>query len=352
MITERNKIQEFYQALLERNSHYIGAFYVGVRTTNVFCISTCRARKPKLENVEFYTTAKEALQCGFRPCKICKPTENVDEPPTDIKHLINLVSRDPYRKLKDQDLRRLGYSPEKIRRWFKSHHGLTFQAYHRMIRMNCAYEDLKKGNNVTNSAFKSGYGSLSGFSYTFKNLFDQAPKNVGQVNVINVHRLTTPLGPMYVCATSKGICLLEFTDRRMLETEFRDLMKRLKARIITGKNEHIEALEKQIREYFDGERFHFEVPLDTPGTAFQKSVWKKLLEIPFGETRSYKQQAMALGKPNAVRAVASANGQNRVSIVIPCHRVIGSDGQLTGYGGGLPRKKWLLEHERKHLDEN
>ena len=347
LVEENNVIHQYYQALLDRNSQYLGVFYVAVKTTNIFCIATCRARKPKLENVVFYTTAKEALLNGFRPCKICRPTENVDEPPMEVKRAIELVSENPEKKISDHHLKQLGYSPEKIRRWFKKHHNMTFQAYQRMIRINMAYQNLKKGNTVTTSAFKSGYESLSGFGYTFKNILKTAPGNANQVNIIYLHRFTTTLGPMFACATSQGLCLLEFTDRRILETEFNDLSKRLNAKIIVGKNEHLINVEKQIQEYFEGKRTEFNVPLDTPGTEFQQKVWHHLKEIPFGSTRSYKQQASAIGQPNAIRAVASANGHNRISIIIPCHRVIGSDGKLTGYGGGLPRKQWLLEHEEK-----
>jgi len=154
---------------------------------------------------------------------------------------------------------------------------------------------------------------------------------------------------VFACASNKGICLLEFTDRRMLETEFRDLCKRLNAVILPGKNIHLDHVQSEILEYFSGKRKNFTVPLHTPGTAFQNTVWKLLREIPYGETRSYKQQAITLGNPKAIRAVASANGHNRVGIIIPCHRVIGSDGSLTGYGGGLHRKRWLLDFEKSNL---
>ena len=133
----------------------------------------------------------------------------------------------------------------------------------------------------------------------------------------------------------------------MLETEFKDLRKRLNAVILPGNNPYLKQVEIELRDYFRGKRKVFNVPLHTPGTGFQQFVWKGLREIPYGQTRSYKEQALALDKPNAVRAVASANGQNRIAIIIPCHRVIGADGKLVGYGGGLHRKKWLLDHEKK-----
>lgn len=166
--------------------------------------------------------------------------------------------------------------------------------------------------------------------------------------MIQINRFTTPLGPMVVCATEMGVCLLEFTDRKNLETEFKDLQKLLKANIIAGENDHIKQAKKEIAEYFDGERKIFEVNLDTPGTDFQKSVWGSLQGIEYGKTTTYQQQAELINNPNAVRAVASTNGKNRVCIMIPCHRVIGKDGKLTGYSGGIERKKWLIEHERKN----
>jgi AraC family transcriptional regulator of adaptative response/methylated-DNA-[protein]-cysteine methyltransferase len=153
---------------------------------------------------------------------------------------------------------------------------------------------------------------------------------------------------MFAGATEQGICLLEFTDRRMLETELKSLAKLLNANILQGSNKHLELLKQQLDEYFEGKRKDFTVPLFTPGTEFQQSVWKILQTIPYATTRSYKKQAELLQRPKAVRAVANANGMNRISIIIPCHRVIGEDGSLTGYGGGLWRKKWLLDLEKQN----
>jgi AraC family transcriptional regulator of adaptative response/methylated-DNA-[protein]-cysteine methyltransferase len=154
---------------------------------------------------------------------------------------------------------------------------------------------------------------------------------------------------MFACATDIGVCLMDFTNRKILEEEFKDLCNRLNAVILPGTNKHLELVQKQVAEYFAGARKTFSVPLHTPSTEFRESVWAGLQNIPYGKTRSYKQQAEAIGNPKAVRAVAAANGQNRVNIMIPCHRVIGADGSLTGYGSGLHRKKWLLDHEKKFL---
>ena len=346
-ITDPKIIDIYYQALLNRESEYVGIFYVGVKTTSVFCIATCRARKPKFENVIFYTNIKDALDNGYRPCKVCKPTENAHEAPEPVAQVIKLIRDNPKEKITDSDLEQLWISPVLVRRWFKKHYGMTFQTFQRMYRINNAFMELKDGKHTTETAFDTGYESLSGFGYTFKKIIGRSPNKSNDKAIILISRLTTPLGPMFVCATDHGICLLEFVDRRMLETEFKDLQHLLKAQIIAGENKHIKRVKLELNEYFSGTRTEFTVPLHTPGTEFQNIVWKALQSVPYGETSTYQQQAEMIDKPKAVRAVAKANSFNRISIIAPCHRIIGKDGKLTGYGGGLTRKQWLLDHESK-----
>lgn len=338
--------EEKYNAIGRKDSFYEGVFVTAVKTTGIFCRPACRAKKPKPENVVFYDTVQEALQNGYRPCKVCKPMEKLDETPEYVKDIIKELHQNPYLRIKDYDLRQRGIEPNQIRRWFKNHHNITFHAYQRMLRINTAFNSIKKGETITNSAFDSGYESLSGFNESYRSIFGAPPTNSNEKSVLNIVRFTSPIGPMFACASRKGVCLLEFTDRRMLETEFKDLRKRLNAVILPGENPHLNHVQSEIQEYFSGKRKRFTVLLHAPGTDFQKSVWKILEGIPYGETRSYKQQAITLGNLKAIRAVASANGHNRISIIIPCHRVIGSDGSLTGYGGGLHRKKWLLDFEK------
>jgi AraC family transcriptional regulator of adaptative response/methylated-DNA-[protein]-cysteine methyltransferase len=163
--------------------------------------------------------------------------------------------------------------------------------------------------------------------------------------MINSIKFDTKLGEMIACANTDGLCLLEFTDRRILDWEFKDISKRLDDVIVPRENEHLKQIRSEITEYMDGYRKVFNVPLVPLGTEFQQSVWKVLLQIPYGDTWSYLQLANKISNANAVRAVASANGFNKIGIVIPCHRVIGSNGKLIGYGGGLDRKKWLLDLE-------
>ena len=347
-ITEQALADRYYQALLERSDDHVGVFFAAVTSTGVFCIATCRARKPKRQNVRFFSDAQSALHAGFRPCKVCRPTEHAYSPPALVLHALQWLRTHPQEKLSDAMLREQGLSPEALRRWFLRHHGLTFQAHQRQLRINTAVEQLKAGGSATRAAMDAGYDSLSGFGYTFKRIMGQAPsQHPPNLGIILLHRFTTPLGPMFVCATAAGVCLVEFVSRRMLETELRDLQRLLTARVVPGENAHTRQAVRELDEYFRGERRVFDVPLDTPGSPFQQRVWQALRAIPFGHTGSYGEQARVLGRPEAVRAVAAANGQNRVAIIVPCHRVIGRDGSLVGYGGGLARKQWLLEHEAR-----
>lgn len=343
----KNKLtfEEKYDAIGNKDTRYEGVFITAVKTTGVFCRPSCRARKPRAENISFYSTTQEAIQNGFRPCKICKPMEKMDETPEYIKNIIKELHESPNLRISDYGLKERGVQPNHIRRWFKLHHNMTFHAYQRMLRINSAFNDIKKGKTITRSAFDSGFESLSGFNESYHSIFGNSASHYNDQNIINIVRFTTPIGPMFACATERGVCLLEFTDRRMLETEFKDLCKRFKSVILPGDNNHLKQLQSELIEYFSENRTRFNVPLDAPGTDFQRSVWTSLVKIPYGETRTYKQQAISIGNPGAIRAVASANGYNRISILIPCHRVVGSDGNLTGYGGGLHRKQWLLDLE-------
>ena len=338
-----------YQASFNKNPDFEGVFWMGVKTTGIFCRPTCTARKPKSENVEFFQNTKDAILKGYRPCKVCKPLENPNETPEYIQKILEELRENPALKFKDFDLVQRGVEPATVRRWFQKNHGMTFQAFQRMFRLNTAFKKIQQGENIMETAYDSGFESLSGFNESFKTIFGISPKNSKTQKIIDLKRIETPIGTMYAAATAEGICMLEFTDRKMLETEFKDLAKSLNAIIIQGENPHFIPLEKELAEYFLGKRTEFTVPLSPVGTDFQKSVWKILMKIPYGETWNYKKQSEILGDAKKVRAVANANGMNKISILIPCHRVIGSNGTLTGYGGGIWRKQKLLELEKAIL---
>ncbi|WP_212002975.1 bifunctional transcriptional activator/DNA repair enzyme AdaA [Chitinophaga sp. HK235] len=335
-----------YKASIEKDATFEGVFFTAVKTTGIFCRPSCHARKPKPENIEFFPTSKACILKGYRPCKVCHPLEKLNQTPAAIQQLLQELSADPGTKYKDADLIRRGIEPHQIRRWFIKNHGITFHAYQRMFRINSAFKKIQQGESVTEAAYDAGFESLSGFGDSFKNIFGVSPKKSRTQRVIDLKRLETPLGTMYACAVEEGICLLEFTDRKMLETEFRYLSRTLNATIVQGDNPHFETLESQLKNYFEGQRKTFTVPLFTPGSVFQQSVWKALQQVSYGTTQTYKTQATTLGNPDAVRAVANANGMNKISILIPCHRIIGTNGNLTGYGGGIWRKQWLLDFEK------
>lgn len=338
--------ERMYRALLDKDPAFEGVFFTCVKTTGIFCRPICTARKPKFENVEFVPSAQLALGKGYRPCKVCEPLKLPGETPEMVQALLNEIRDHPELKIGDQELRRRHLEPHTLRRWFLKHHGMTFHAYQRLMRLNTAFKKIQSGDTVTDAAFGTGYESLSGFSDSFKAVFGVSPREGRAQGVIDITRIETPLGAMFAAAVPEGICLLEFTDRRALESELKALAKHYNATIMPGENPHFPALRTQMEAYFNGTLRSFDVPLAMPGTPFQQAVWRELLTIPYGATRSYAEQAVRIGKPGAIRAAGTANGMNRISIIVPCHRVIGSDGKLTGYGGGLWRKQWLLDMER------
>jgi AraC family transcriptional regulator of adaptative response/methylated-DNA-[protein]-cysteine methyltransferase len=337
-----------YRALADRDGSFEGIFVAGVKTTGIFCRPACTAKTPKPGNVEFFRTPREALLRGYRPCKICRPLGRKGEFPAWLKPVIDEIDADPSIRLRDRDLRARGLEPSRVRRWFLKSHGLTFQSYLRSLRIGKAFGRIRYGDKVSQAAFDAGYESLSGFTDSFKKTAGFAPRTSPRGRVIAITRILTPLGPMFAGAVPEGVCLLEFADRRMLETQLARLRRLYRAEFVPGDSPHFQALSVQLEEYFAGRRREFSVPLALAGTAFQQKVWIVLRGIPYGTTRSYQEQAWILGDPRAVRAVARANGDNRMAILIPCHRVIGKDGKLVGYGGGLWRKQYLLDLERKN----
>jgi AraC family transcriptional regulator of adaptative response/methylated-DNA-[protein]-cysteine methyltransferase len=339
---------EMYRALSKSDSTYDGIFLAAVKTTGIFCRPSCPARTPLRRNVEFFPSADFALSAGYRPCKRCRPLEPAGKAPAWLRSLLDKVEEDPAARLTDADLRSMKYDPVRVRRWFKKHHRMTFQAYLRARRLGMAIGRIRHGEAQTRTAFGHGYESLSGFREAFGRIFNITPgRSSGTVNIY-INRILSPLGPMVAGATDEGLCLLEFDDRRMLETQLRTLKRRMDCTITPGRNEHLDRIDEELREYFNGTLREFSVDLVVPGTEFQQQVWSGLRRIPYGRTLSYEQLAGDIDRSGAVRAVGRANGDNRIAIVIPCHRVIGADGRLTGYGGGLWRKQYLLELERAH----
>ncbi len=338
---------EMYNALLRRDASYEGIFYTCVKTTGIFCRSVCSARKPKRENVIFVRTVEEAFARGYRPCKVCRPLEAAGQLPDWTAPLFELAAAANGKRVVDQDIRAAGVDPARARRFFKSRYGMTFHAFCRAQRLGKAMAGIQNGNSIEGAVLDGGYQSSSGFREAFGRLFGTPPAKARALDCLRTELLETPLGPMLAVAGDGGLCLLEFLDRRAIEAQCGTLQKLFKAAIAPGEHAYLEQTRRELDEYFAGERTEFDVPLDLRGTPFQLKVWKRLLKIPHGQTSSYARLATHVGNPQARRAVGRANGMNRLAIIVPCHRVVRADGQLCGYGGGLWRKKWLLEHEQQ-----
>jgi AraC family transcriptional regulator of adaptative response/methylated-DNA-[protein]-cysteine methyltransferase len=338
--------EQMVDAFQRADSSFDGLFYTGVRTTGIFCIPSCSARKPLAANIEFFDSAREALKAGYRPCKRCSPMTAPGSDPEWLRPLLDEIEKDPKRRFRDEDLREMGMEPVRVRRYFHSKYGMTFQAYMRARRLGEAFTEIHDGASIDDAVFESGFESHSGFRSAFERVFGYTPGKAADASTVKISWVETPIGPMIAGATERGICILEYTDRRLLETQLGRVRKWCGDSVVPGENEHTREMRKQLADYFAGELREFTAPLDVRGTPFQEKVWAALRTIPYGETRSYGDLARQIGMPTGMRAVARANGDNRVAIVIPCHRVIGSDGDLTGYGGGLWRKHALLERER------
>ena len=344
MLSAKTK-KEYYKALIAKDADYDGVFYVGVVSTGIFCRPVCSARKPKFSNCEFYKTSEEALLAGFRPCKRCRPLSHPNEVPEVISKLVEAVENEPEKRWKEVDFRKLSISSSQASRLFKKRFGMTFVAYARARRLGIAFKQIKEQKAVIDAQINSGYDSGSGFRDAFSKIMGAPPVKSNEVKLLKADWIDTPLGPMIAISDEDAIYLLEFANRRGLEREVEKLRKKVKAAIIPGKTKVIDSIKKELELYFKGDLKRFSTPIIMLGTPFQKKVWLELIQIPIGKTCSYFEIAKKLKNTGAVRAVGSANGANQIAIVIPCHRVINRDGQLGGYGGGLARKKWLLEHE-------
>jgi AraC family transcriptional regulator of adaptative response/methylated-DNA-[protein]-cysteine methyltransferase len=330
-----------WAAFMRRDRAWDGRILGAVKTTGIYCKPSCPARRPKRENVEFFSEATAAREAGYRPCMRCKPDEvgrdreavaaavKLIEEAEDVPNLAELAAA-------------VGYAPHHFQRLFKRDLGVSPAEYARALRNRRTETALKTSERVTDAVYDAGYSAPSSFYSDAKERLGMTPsawRDGGRGETIRWTHFDSPLGEMFIAATSKGICRLTFDDSE-------ETLRRLfpKAAIVEddgGLKDLVEgalaAIERPLAMP--------DLPIDVAGTAFQEAVWRELRKIPAGETRSYSEIAAAIGCPKAVRAVGSANGDNHVCVLIPCHRVIRSDGSLGGYGGGIERKKKLLASE-------
>jgi AraC family transcriptional regulator of adaptative response/methylated-DNA-[protein]-cysteine methyltransferase len=298
------------------------------------------------KNVEFFPSKSEALHAGFRPCLRCKPMNTTGKVPTQVEKLRRLIEQRPSERVRERNLIEMGIEPSTARRQFQRYFGMSFQVYQRARRMGSALASVRRGTSILDTQLDHGFESSSGFRDAFAKLFGAAPSKAGGVYCLLARWIDSPLGAILALANDSGLYVFDWVDRRGLEREILRLRQKTKFAIVPGNHPVLDQAEREVGEYFDGLRKTFTLPVAPRGSEFQRRVWEALMQIPAGETRSYADIAKQIGAPKAMRAVARANGDNFRGIVIPCHRVIGSDGSLTGYGGGLARKRWLLNHER------
>jgi AraC family transcriptional regulator of adaptative response/methylated-DNA-[protein]-cysteine methyltransferase len=262
--------------------------------------------------------------------------------------LLDRVNLAPDGRLSDKALRGLGVDPVAARRFFRKQFGMTFQTYCRHQRLGEAARHIKQGATLDATALEHGYESLSGFRDAFTKTFGKPPRTADG-GCVRVAWVESPVHPLLVGATDHGLSILEFSERNDIEGQIERLSATLGLPVVPGTNAHIQKTSRELAEYFAGKRREFSVPLAPVGTPFQRAVWGELVKIPYGETCSYEDLARAVrGTTKGSRAVGQANGRNRIVILIPCHRVVAKDGTLGGYGGGLWRKQFLLDLERKH----
>ncbi len=314
--------------------------------TGIFCQPECERAPRDTASARSFDSAREALAAGFRPCPECAPLRTGMADPGWLLPLMHEVETDPARRWHDHDLEVMGLDPAAVRRWFIANHGLTFHAYTRLRKLGLALRQIQHGTPVTEAVLAQGFESEGGFREAFTQVFGNPPSAVDRESSIWINRVATPLGSMIMGVHDSGLCLLEFAERRMLDTQLARLRQYMGRVFLPGDHPLMQQVKDELEAYFGGGLRQFSVPVQAPGTAFQEAVWSALRRIPYGVMRSYADIAAEIGQPDAVRAVGRANGDNRIAIIVPCHRVVGSDGELTGYGGGLWRKEYLLALEQ------
>jgi AraC family transcriptional regulator, regulatory protein of adaptative response / methylated-DNA-[protein]-cysteine methyltransferase len=330
-----------FAAFDARDRSLDGRFVGAVKTTGIYCKPSCPARRPLRENVTFYGTPSEARAAGYRACKRCLP-DDVGRDAEGVAKALALISTSEERVSLDAMAAAAGYAPHHFHRVFKRAMGITPAAFVRGEMAKRAEVALAGEGSVTDAIYEAGYSGPSRFYAESKGRLGMTPsvwKKGGAGVTIRWAIAETTLGKMLLAATEKGICRLSFDEDEA------ELYRRFpKAQIEQG-GAALAELVKGAVAAVDHPATMPELPLDVQGTAFQQAVWRELQRIPPGETRTYAQIAAAIGKPKAVRAAGTANGANNVAVLIPCHRVIGTDGTMRGYAYGMERKRVLLEKE-------
>jgi AraC family transcriptional regulator of adaptative response/methylated-DNA-[protein]-cysteine methyltransferase len=354
VVKKKNMNNEiFWQAMTNNDARFEGVFYVGVKTTGIYCKPTCRARLPKRENIEFVRTWQEAENKGFRACLRCHPKlEKMTNPQIEsILRACELLETEENISL-EALAEELKISPSHLQRTFKEIIGVSPKKYAENRRLEKFKTELKSGSDVVTAMYDSGFGSSSRLYEKAADKLGMTPRNYkqgGKGMKIEFTITDCELGKMLVARTEKGVCAVTFgeDEKFLIEKLYEEYKQAQINRDDTNLKEYVEL----ILQNLTGKNKRIDLPVDVQATAFQMQVWDALRKIRYGETQSYKQIAESLGNPKAVRAVARACATNRVAVVIPCHRVIGSNGSLSGYRWGIERKQKLIETEKKQKSE-
>jgi AraC family transcriptional regulator of adaptative response/methylated-DNA-[protein]-cysteine methyltransferase len=342
-----------WQAIVRRDKRADGAFIVAVKTTGIYCRPWCPSRRPRRENVRFFATPAEAERAGFRACKRCRPKESINGAASEaVAKVCALLAGSSKAPDLDRLAREVHMSPSRLHRLFKSMTGLTPKAYAAGCRQERMRGELARGRSVTAAIYRAGYGSSGRFYENAKDTLGMRPSAYragGRGMEIQFTVGECSLGSILVAATNIGICSIMLGDQPKVLVQ--ELTNRFPRANITAGGHDFERLVAKVIAFVDQPGASWDLPLDVRGTAFQKRVWQELCAIPRGQTRSYAEVAQRVGRPQATRAVAQACAANHVAVAIPCHRVVRSDGSLSGYRWGVERKAKLLMAEKWQNEE-
>ena len=335
--------KEKWEAIISNNKEANGMFYYAVKTTGIFCKPSCSSKQPSRENVLTFGTREEAISAGFRPCKRCRPDLDDYDPMAEMAGEIKRVveSSGPNKEQLEDNLRSLGISRQRLSQIFKKHYGKTISEYSNALRLEAAKDKLKNSDEqIIEIAYSLGFESISAFFNFFRKLTDMTPGEYRNMANASNEGITfsiyhSSFGPVTIGASNSGIRTLQFGEKAPVGVN-------------QNRTSISDTAAHELDEYLLGKRKYFDVPIVYEGTPFQIQVWKELLKIPYGETRSYKQIAESIGNPKGARAIGMANNKNKLMVLIPCHRVIGANGALVGYAGGIGIKEKLLKLEREN----
>ena len=340
--------EEAWRAVEQRDPRFDGQFVYAVKSTHVYCKPSCPSRRPLRARVTFYAAADDAESAGYRACRRCRPRDAAPAATVAVERARQFIEAHSDRTITLSVLaREVGLSPFHLQRTFKRLLGVSPREYHDALRVTNFKSRLRAGDTVSRATYEAGFGSSSRVYERSDRALGMTPAAYARGGVgmrICYTIVMSPFGRLLVGATHRGVCAVALgdSDTKLVAALRADFPR---ADIERGDEAHREWVE-EIVGHIGGGNVGLDIPLDIQGTTFQKQVWSLLRKIPPGRTRSYAEIAAALGTPRATRAVARACASNHLAVVIPCHRVVRSDGALGGYKWGLERKRALLERER------